>query len=297
MGGLIAAALAGCAVRGGRAAIGALTLGALAGCARPAPVTGTLADARTGAPVADAEIALAAVPERDGCPATTARTDAAGRFAVEVPCPGAWRVAVAEPGWAAEPVEATAATPAAPIAIRAWRAPEADGVYVLEGTTPSALVTNAGLETLRLPDGTAEVRLPLELPDPLPRLDGERVLLLAGEAAAPLAFAPLVPSGKRWFGAPEAPVPVEPWVYLGVRFVEAPGAPVRVEDVPATPDPAHVVEVVVAGRPLRYVAAGALPPGRYALAAPNARRAVLFEVVPAAGEVPDAGGEAPDAGG
>lgn len=237
----------------------------IAACAGPGALTVTVTDGRTGAPAPGVAVRL----DAEGCAAGPHLTDEDGELSVAQGC-GDARVAVADPGWTAAPVTASGGR----AAITAWQAPEADGVYLLDGRTLTPLLTNTAVDTLPLLGGAGQVRLPVEIPGALPELEGSRVLLLAGTATAALQWLPLVPGGARTFGPPEAPVPVDPWVYLGVRFREDGGT----EPVDAGLDAARVVATEVSGRPLRYVPADALPAGRYALAAPDAIRALLVEV-------------------
>lgn len=248
---------------------GAVVALALAACApEPGSAAGRLLDARTDAPIADAEVRLAAAD--DTCPAVTVKTDAEGRWSASGLCgEAAWTAAPADPGW-----YLPEAVPAGPDALlRAWRAPPDPGVYTVAGTTVTPLVTHTVLDTARIFDAAEEVRFPVEIPGAVPRISGDAALLLVGDVLPDLAFAPLVPSPeRRWFGTKDAPRAVDPWVYLGVRFT----SDTAWERVPATLDTAKLTTVGGA-RPLRYVPGDALPPGRYALPTADGARAFLLD--------------------
>lgn len=248
--------------------MGLLTLWA---CAEPAAVDGTVVDARTGAALPDLAITLA--PSDDRCPPLAAKSDAMGRFTAANLCPGEpYRVAADDPGWRSPgPVE----TRGGAVDLRVWRVPAADGVYTLEATKLAWLTTNTAIDTATVLDSTSTVRLPVEIPGALPRIAGGGALMLAGGAIIDsLRFSPLIPSEKRWFGTREAPQAIDPWVYLGVRFA----SDLEFTTVEARPDPP--VDLDFDGRRLRVIGAGALPAGRYALAAPDGARAFLLDFGP-----------------
>lgn len=246
----------------------------LAGCSpEPGTAQGRLVDARTDAPVADAELRFA--NRGDACPATTTRTDADGRFTVTNLCgEAAWTVTPVDPTWYVP--EPAAAGP--DMALRAWRAPEAAGVYLVEGDEVRPLVTHTVLDVVRIFDTEREVRFPVEIPGAVPRVDAGVVLLVVGDVLGErLPFEALVPSPeRRWFGTKDAPQPIDPWVYLGVRF-ESDAVVVPVD----APLDAAAIERVGGPRPLRYVGGAALPPGRYALPTLDGTRAFILDFGPA----------------
>ncbi|MFN7144087.1 MAG: hypothetical protein ACK4YP_09940 [Myxococcota bacterium] len=248
---------------------GVLVAAVLTACSpEPGAAAGRLVDARTDAPVPDAEVRL--VPSNDACPTVPVKTDAEGRWSASGLCgEAAWTVTPGDTGWyLPEPV------PAGPDALlRVYRAPPDPGVYTIAGVTVTPLVTHTVLDTVRILDGTDEVRFPVEIPGALPRIHGDAALLLVGDVLPDLAFAPLVPSPeRRWFGTKAAPRAVDPWVYLGVHF----SSDTAWERVPAPLDTTKLT-TVGGPRPLRYVPGDALPPGRYALPTADGARAFLVD--------------------
>ncbi len=243
---------------------------ALAACTPdPGSAAGRLVDARTGAPVTSVAIAL--VPSDAACAAPAVQTDADGRWTAAGLCGQAtWTVTLGDPGW-----YLPEAAPVGPdVQLRAWRAPPDAGVYLASATAVTPLVTHTALDVVHLFGTDREVRFPAEIPGVLPRIDADTALLLVGDVlGATPRFEPLVPSPeRRWFGTKEAPQPIDPWVYLGFRFT----SDTEAERVEAAVDPAHI-EHVGGPRPLRYIGAAALAPGRYALVTDDALRAFLLD--------------------
>ncbi|MDP2304464.1 MAG: hypothetical protein Q8P18_00385 [Pseudomonadota bacterium] len=252
----------------------ALVGAALAGCTpEPGTAQGRLVDARSGAAVPNVDLRF--VARADKCPAITTTTDTDGRFSVTNLCgEGAWTVTSADPAWyLPDPV---AAGP--DVALRAWRAPEAAGVYTIAGDVPTPLVTQTVLDVVKVFDTDREVRFPVEIPGEVPRIDADVALLVVGGVLGDkLPFEALVPSPeRRWFGTTAAPQPIDPWVYLGVRF-ESDAVIERVD----APLDAAAIERVGGPRPLQYVRGAALAPGRYALPTADGTRAFILDFGPA----------------
>ncbi len=246
-----------------------LLVALLACTPEPGTTTGRFVDARAGTPVADAEVRLVAA--KDECPPLVLRTDADGRFSAAGLCGKArWTVVSGDSAWYVP--DPPAAGP--DVALRAWRAPEAAGVYTVAGATITPLVTHTVLDAVRVFDSDREVRFPVEIPGALPRIDGDVALLIVGGVLGETPrFEPLVPSPeRRWFGTKAAPQPIDPWVYLGVRFA----SDTVLEPVEAPLDRAGI-ERVAGPRPLQYVSGAALAPGRYALPTPDGARAFLLD--------------------
>ena len=243
---------------------------ALAACSHePGSAAGSLVDARTGAPAANVAIAL--VSSEADCPVPPIQTDADGRWSVTGLCSQAtWTVTVGDPDWYLP--EAAAVGP--DVLLRAWRAPPDAGVYLASATAVTPLVTHTAVDVVHLFGTDREVRFPAEIPGVLPRIDADTALLLVGDVLGDTPrFEPLVPSPeRRWFGTKDAPQPIDPWVYLGLRFT----SDTEAERVEATVDTAHV-ERVAGPRPLRYIGAAALAPGRYALLTEDTLRAFLLD--------------------
>lgn len=235
----------------------------------PGTASGTFVDARGGT-IPNAELVFTA--SKTECAPKRATTDADGAWQVADLCGQAtWTVAPADPLW-------FVATPPAAVPdteLRAWRAPESEGVYLIDGTSITTLTTHTVLDAAPVFGTTELVRFPVEIPGEVPRIDGTRALLIVGSDPA-LTFAPLVPSERRVFGSKDAPRPLDPWVYLGVRFTDD----TTHEAVVATVRPEGVT-TVDAPRALRYVSGTALPAGRYALPTTDGARAWLLDFGPA----------------
>lgn len=152
-----------------------LLLALLACSPEPGTSAGRVVDARSGAPVAGVELRFSV--RADACPATTATTDADGRFSVANLCgQGHWTIAPVDPAWyLPEP-----ATAGPEVTLRAWRAPEAPGVYTIAAGVPTPLVTQTVLDVVRVFDTGREVRFPVEIPGAVPRIDGDVALLVVG---------------------------------------------------------------------------------------------------------------------
>lgn len=250
----------------------------LLGCAPdPETIQGHLIDARSDQPVPEAELRFTA--QKNKCPEQRTTTDAKGRFSISGLCgKAAWTVAPTDLNWYLPAPVVTGPDLTGPeLTVRAWRAPETPGVYLLTGTVVTPLVTNTVLDVVRVFDTDREVRFPVELPGVPPRIHADVTLLVVGSVLSdPLPFEPLVPSlERRWFGTKEVPKPVDPWVYLGVRFE----SDAVVEDVAAPIDPAGI-ERVEGPRPLQYVSGSALAPGRYALPTLDKSRAFILDFGP-----------------
>lgn len=234
----------------------------LLACAAPGTVT--VVDGRTGAPIDG----VAVVPTgSDGavCPTHLPPTADGGRVVVAAACTGRrWHLRSGDAGWWVP--SPPAATDGA--VVTAWRVPTTGGVALLTGTELTPWLTNSAVDVVAL-GADAQVRYPVELPATLPTLSPPDVLVLD---APGLSLHPLVPGEARTLGSPELPLSFGPWVYLGAR-VGAAGPPVPVVLPEAT---AQIVQGE--GRMVRYVAAEHLEPGRYAVLAESAARAVLFEV-------------------
>lgn len=243
-------------------------------CADPGTVMGTVLDARTRAPVVGVEVVASAAKASDACRRFSATTDEEGSFRIADLCGGeAYTLQTAGTWQLAEPPTVAGAEPPAQT-LQAWPVPEVEGVFLFDGKQWTALKTHTAIETARIFGTDRTVSFPAELPGTLPRVAGETVLVVAGQALIEgLSWAPLVPSGKRWFGDRAAPEPVDPWIYLGVRFIDD----TVVEEVPPGLDMASVTTITLGDRVVRYIPAAALGRGRHALLTPRKNRAFLLE--------------------
>jgi hypothetical protein len=228
----------------------------------PGSAGGTLTDARSGAPVAGAEVVLSAAT----CPEQRVHTDDAGRWSATGLCgQEKWSVDVSG-DWELPPVDA-----GNDLALRAWPAPTADGIYLLEGGTLLPILTHTALDQLTSTSGVP-VRFPVEIPGTLPHLDADTVLLVAGDLLPdPVTLVPLQPCASRVsLRNGDRDIAMDPWLYLGRDCGD--GFSGEERSVPArTTGPTE-------GRRLRYLGADAAAPGRYALPTRDGLRAFLLDV-------------------
>lgn len=160
--------------------------------------------------------------------------------------------------------------PGGPITVKGYQAPAGEGPYLLSKGDLSPLPTSADLKEA-LPKGASDpVYFPKSLPDRVPLVAHGDHLLLAGEGMT-LRIEPLVAHDAPVELEEGAPLPPRP--YAGVAFEG--GTPVART---VAPDAAHVTEITVEGRSFRYLAAKALPEGRYALYRPGERRMALVDM-------------------
>ncbi len=247
----------------------------LGGCAAPGSVSGTVTDARTGAAVTGLEVRWAAPEARAECRVRAATTDASGGYVAPDLCGGVrYRLELADGDWWAggDPVEVSVDKEGARKDLSLWRIPAVGGLYLLDGTQLQALRTQSAIDRLPIPAG-GEARFPLEIPNALPILSGERVVLLVGAEAQALALEPLIAAEARTLGTALQPQPVGPWAYLGLRFDGEAAEPVA-----APVAPASLPEIGGGGRTARVLKAGDLPAGRYGFVTAGERRVAMVEV-------------------
>lgn len=242
----------------------------LLACASPGDLSGTLVDARTSAPIAAASVVLTAgSPECD----QVLTTDDAGRFSSPKLCGGKrYLVAPADPlWWVATPVEVDGGAKGATLELRAWRAPDSDGIYLLDGDELSQVVSQTSIDEAMYAPASRTIRFPTELPGTLPTVDKDHALVISGkDIVSTWVFEPLWDGPELTLGPADAPMKVWPWTYIGAKIDEAGSLSVL------TATPANPVDLEADGRQVRYLAAGTLPPGRYALTRPGGKRAILL---------------------
>lgn len=242
----------------------------LLACATPGDVTGSLADARTNTPIADCEVLLSAgVTKCD----RTVKTDADGHFSAPDLCGNQrYRIAPADPlWWVAVPPEIDGGAKGTTVDLRAWRAPESDGVYLLDGASLVQVVSQTTIDQAMYSPAGRVIRFPTELPGQLPTVDTEHTLVLRGtELIEEWVFEPLWDGPALTLGLADAPMQVWPWTYIGAQIDEAGSLEVL------SASPADPVDLEKEGRKVRYLGAGTLPAGRYALSRPGGKRAILL---------------------
>lgn len=258
--------------------IGALLFAVLPGCST-VTVEGRVVDGLNGQPIpgpyrikAKADAADAAM----SCQFFDAEVDGDGKFKLERLCPGTaytietdrddvWFVdldQIPDGGWT-QPTDLTA-----------WRVPKGNGLYKLTEGKLDALKTVADVKTEKIWKTEDKVRYPATIPNEVTVIGPDDYLVLVGKTAVEeLEIWPVIKSGPRKFGDETAAWDMEPWSYIGVEFK----SDTEVVAVPATQDPAKVVNKAKGERTARFVAGGAFPEGRYALLAKDDRRLYMLD--------------------
>lgn len=243
----------------------------LLACARPGSVGGQVTDAKTQKPVSNLEIAWVSSGE-GACARRATLTDAQGSYHLDGICPGlSYTLQLGDPDWWVDSPPLKADENGVSLDLQLWRIPAMAGVYTLEGDRLEILKTHSAVD--RLPLNGQELRFPLEIPGSLPRIQEPKLLLLVGKETESLSFEPLLPGVAIQAGPPEAPQALGAWFYIGSKVL----GPGQVEAAVVEPDPSHVKTEGGADRSARFVDANALPPGRYALGKPDARRVYLLD--------------------
>jgi hypothetical protein len=250
-------------------------LSLLLACSHPGSVGGQVTDARTQKPISSLEVAWVS-EGADACARRATQTDGAGSYHLDGICPDhSYHLQFSDPDWWVEAPPLQANPQGTEMDLALWRVPSVEGVYLLKGSELSALKPQSAVDRLPLVGQSQELRFPLEIPGNLPRIEGDTLLVLAGEKTQKLSFEPLLPAGPLQFGTPEAPQAVGAWFYIGSQVkgqdqVEA-----------AVAQPSTVKTVGKSPQIATYVDVSALPPGRYALGGPDARRVYLVDFGPA----------------
>jgi hypothetical protein len=308
----------------GRQGLLAASIGALAACSS-VTVEGNLVDGLDGKPVKGPMGITARTTGTDtslGCQFLSGEVDESGHYEVSGLCAGPYALSLErEDLWLAEGAEIPDGGFGAPRDLQVFTVPKSAGVYLraADGTL-SEVKTAADLASEKLVDRTERVSLPENIvPDHIAVVEpGQHLVMVGKNVLDELAITPVVPSTQRAFGTTAETVRMQPWWYLGTRFVEngtgalvvtepilvgceprAPGStevvcegsakvPVAVEKVEAKLDPAKVVEKRADPKAVRWLAADALPKGRYALMREGDRRMYLVDFGGKADPLPEA---------
>jgi hypothetical protein len=254
------------------------------GCRSGGSIRGQLIDARTGSPVTHGRVSLSPT-EAGSCSAASVPTDGDGAFVADGLCANErYRLESAAPYAVVDPQLATPGDVS--IRVEAWALPASDGAWLQIGGELVPLSSATVVDTLPLSGDPSEgvVRVPVQVPTSLPRIDGGDALVLAGKEASELRIEPVSAAGSRSLGTPDSPVAMGPWWYIGATTAGERLQPAA----PVTPEATHVQDVSLQGRQLRFVAASALPGGVYALTGPTGGRALLVVFGPDAPGVAEA---------
>lgn len=185
--------------------------------------------------------------------------------------------------------------------LEAWRAPKAAGLYVMSQSGElTALKTAADLKSDRILGSEERIRYPWEMASTNVAVvaPGQHLVLVGRSTVEEMTITPVLQSMPRWFGRGMKPPATSkkldetgwllaekekyrmgPWWYLGTTFTDN----ITFERVSTTVDASKVVEKSSESRAVKYLAADALPKGRYAIMKDGDRRMYLV----------DFGGEAP----
>ena len=265
-----------------RTALFTLPLLAL-GCTPGGSYQGRLVDGMTGQPRTGFKVLAKAMAIPDmACQVREVDVGPDGSFSFAETCAGEYTITLMDETLFMEgPTTFQGGeTPAAPVEAKVWRAPSGAGVFKLSGDALATIRSYSDVETATVWGSDATVRYPTTKPL---RLAGSQMLapgdhlVLSGKSNVErLMVHPLIDdTGKRRFkGAAEgAWVDIPEHTFIGARF-DAAGA-LTVES--ASFDAAKVTSVGSGDRVLRYIAADALPQGRYALLADNDKRTFILD--------------------
>ena len=174
--------------------------------------------------------------------------------------------------------------PGGPLSAKAYPAPEGEGIYTLVDGALTSVKSNADQKKEVPLGGSEPVYFPGTTPGKFPVVPAGGFLVLSGEATD-LQLVPLVVNPNRL--ELEGSQPMTPWFYVGSSFEGNVATPVA-----ADVDASKVTEVSAGERTLRYLAADAVPSGRYVLYQPGQRRMTMFDMGGEATlELPDASGD------
>lgn len=272
---------------------------ALIGCTPP--VEGKLVNGMTGEPISGAvaegdsekgalRVFAKAVVEKDGklepnpgagltCQTIGADVGADGSFKLEGACTGetAYRFELTDTNWFLGETDMIPAGHAGPVTIKAWRAPNGAGVFVLDGMNLDRVSSAVELEEFTVLNAERKVLGPKgTIPGNIPLVDGGKKLLLTGAANADLKLAPLVNSPPRQFGSDQngdTPTKMSAWAYVGVAF----SSDTEVSDRNVTTDDTKVTTVEKRGHVAKFISADAVPPGRYVLTKEGLKRKFIVD--------------------
>ncbi len=157
---------------------------------------------------------------------------------------------------------------------KVWNAPKGSGIWrVPAGGDLQQLKTTADIKQESLKESDEVVHYPSNIPKNVPLVAGNDVLLIVGNPAEML-FKPLIyEADVRKFGDEQTNVKMDPWWYVGKRFSDHS----VFEVVEATVDAGQLADKSDATRAARWMNAGALPAGRYAVHRADDRRMYIID--------------------
>ena len=255
-----------------------LALLTLTACGSKGSFSGTVTDGLTGDPVDGLRLLARAQATDDlTCKVVESPTTPTGTFTITNTCGGVtYDLESADRSWIlAGAASFDGAESTAEVAVKAWRAPEGTGVYVLAEGALTPVRTASDMSSLPLWKQEETVRYPDGIPKRVTKLSaGQHLLIVGKDDIERLAWTPLIKhEGELRFGDPKHYFDMDPWWYAGVRFESRD----KYEKVEATLDTSKLTDVSEGDRQVRYVPHGALPTGRYVLVGPDDRRTYIVD--------------------
>ena len=163
----------------------------------------------------------------------------------------------------------------APLELKVWRAPKGTGVFKLAGSELSRVSSATDVRSDFVFKSEETVISPKEI-KAVPLIAAGEHLLMAGGAAS-YDLIPLINSDKRRLGkeanAKREWVDQQPWSYVGVEFK----SDTEIERKTVTVDAAKVITKEKGNRVAKYLAADAVPAGRYMILKEGAKRGWIVD--------------------
>lgn len=270
---------------------------ALAACAPGGSFSGTIVDGFTGQPRGDLRVIAKTEAATDmTCAAKEATTDASGNFSIPKLCAdNDYNLTVNDESLMLEgaPVVDGGAKTLG-VQIKAWRAPNGDGIYVLSNDELSMVRTFSDIKyEVKIDDPSMKVAYPEMKPTGKVRTvnPGDYFAISGKSNVDRLQWRPLLAdTGKRTF----VDGSIADHVWVGVKFT----SDTEWEKMEVSVDPSKIKVVTAGDRIVHYIPHDALPEGRYALYGESDKRMFIVDMgrsfapeAPAGGDAP-AGGEA-----
>ncbi len=250
----------------------------LTACGTKGTAAGTVTDGLSGEPVAGLRL-LARAQQTDDltCKVLEGTTLNSGAFSIANTCGGVtYDLSAGDKTWVLQGAQSFDGSEApAALAVKAWRAPEGSGVYVLADGALSPVRTASDMSSLPLWELEETVRYPDGIPKRVAQVAaGQHLLIVGADDIGRLAWTPLIKhEGELRFGNPKHYFDMDPWWYAGRRFESRE----KHEAVEAQLDSSKQIDVREGERQVRYVPHGALPAGRYVLVGPEDRRTYIVD--------------------
>jgi hypothetical protein len=239
-------------------------------------VAGTVVDGLTAEPLASTRVLAQSVDTPDlTCKVRETTTGPDGAFQLDGLCGGAtYTLSLGDKTLMLDKILTVDSTSTAetPHALVGWRAPSGTGLYRLSDDTLSPLRSFSDVATETLLGTQEVVRYPKLKPVRVATLKkGEHLVMAGAEHADGMELVPLVADeGKRRFAGE---ISIEDHVYIGLRFA----SDTEWERVEAEVATSGVREVDNGEKKVRYVAADAVAPGRYAVLGKDDNQTYVFD--------------------